>query len=113
MNKEVSKYISKFPKKTQTILRKIYTTIQITAPKSEDNMFYGVPNFKLNGKNLVQFAAFKKHIGFYPMPNTIKIFQKELLKYKTSEGTIKFPLDKPIPYPLIKKIVEFRVKELN
>ena len=77
---------------------------------AEEAMTYGIPTFKLNG-NLVHFAAFKKHIGFYPTPTAIEKFSKELSEYNISKGTVRFPLDKPIPYSLIKEIVRFRIEE--
>ena len=75
-------------------------------------MSYGIPTFKLNGKNLVHFSAFKEHIGFYPTPTGIEKFKKELSAYDGAKGSVKFPLNKPIPYGLITKIVQFRVKEV-
>ena len=74
-------------------------------------MAYGIPTFKLNGRNLVHFSAFKEHIGFYPTPSGIEAFKKELSAYEGAKGSVKFPLSKPIPYALITKIVKFRVKE--
>lgn len=106
----IDEYISQFPKDVQMILNKIRQLIKECAPKAEEAFAYGIPTFKLNG-NLVHFAAFKKHIGFYPTPSGIKQFKKELSNYKTAEGTIRFPIDEPIPYDLIKKIVKYRVKE--
>ena len=76
-------------------------------------MSYGIPTFKLNGKNLVHFSAFKEHIGFYPTPTGIEKFKKELSGYEGAKGSVKFPLNKPIPYALITKIVQFRVKEVT
>lgn len=110
MDTQIKKYIEKFPKAVQEKLKKIHKIISEEAPKAKEAMGYGVPTFKLNG-NLVNFAAFKKHIGFYPMPSAIKKFEKELKEYETATGTIKFPFEKPVPYELIRKIVKFRVKE--
>jgi uncharacterized protein YdhG (YjbR/CyaY superfamily) len=70
-----------------------------------------MPTFKLNGRNLVHFAAFKSHIGFYPIPSGIEAFKEELLPYKQGKGSVQFPLDRPIPYGLVEKIVRYRVKE--
>ncbi|MGY4884156.1 MAG: iron chaperone [Nanobdellota archaeon] len=106
----VDDYIIKFPKDIQDILQKLRQTIKDSAPHAKEAMSYGAPAFQLNG-NLVLYAAFKNHIGLYPTPSAIKKFKKELDGYETSEGTIKFPLDKPLPFDLIKKIVKFRVKE--
>ena len=86
-------------------------TIRKAAPEAEEAIAYHMPTFKLNGKNLVHFAAFKNHIGFYPTPSGIEAFIKELSSYKGAKGSVQFPLDKPIPYDLVKKIVIFRVKE--
>ena len=110
--KTIDEYISTFPEDIQVILQEIRKTIREGAPEAEEAMGYGVPAFRLKGEYLAYFAAFKKHVGFYPMPSAIKKFEKELSGYETSEGTIKFPLDKPIPFALIKKIVQFRVKEV-
>jgi len=74
---------------------------------------YGIPTFKMNGKNLVHFSAFKTHIGFYPSPSGINHFKSELSKYASAKGSVKFPLDQPIPYSLIKKITKFRVQEIG
>ena len=106
----IDEYISQFPEDIQEILTKIRSLIHKEAPKAEEAMSYGVPTFKLNG-NLVNFAAFKKHIGFYPTPSGIDAFRSELSDYSISKGTVRFPLDKPIPYTLIRKIVKFRVEE--
>ncbi len=107
----INEYIQTFPPEIQDILAKIRQTIHQTAPEAVEAITYQMPTFKLKGKNLVYFAAFKKHIGFYPLPSGIKSFEKELAPYARSKGTVQFPLDKPIPYDLIEKIVRFRVKE--
>jgi len=86
-------------------------TIQTAVPEAEEAISYGMPTFKLNGKNLVHFAAWKNHIGFYATPSGNVAFKKELSKYEGAKGSVKFPFDEPIPYALIKKIVVFRVKE--
>jgi uncharacterized protein YdhG (YjbR/CyaY superfamily) len=103
-------YIKTFPKEIQKILETIRQTIKITSPDVEEAISYQIPTFKLNG-NLVHFAAFKNHIGFYPGSKAIKIFRKDLAKFKSSKGAVQFPLDKPMPLSLIKKIVKHRVKE--
>ncbi|NTV22511.1 MAG: hypothetical protein HGB03_03020 [Candidatus Yonathbacteria bacterium] len=107
---DIDAYIAAFPSNIQTILKKIRRTIQKAAPRAEEKIAYGMPTFTLNG-NLVHFAAFTYHIGFYPTPSAIKKFEKELSLYKTSKGAIQFPIEKPIPYDLIEKIVAFRVTE--
>jgi uncharacterized protein YdhG (YjbR/CyaY superfamily) len=107
---EIDKYISDFPKEVQVLLKQVRATIKQAAPESTEAIKYAMPTFVLNG-NLVHFAAFKNHIGFYPTPSGIENFKDELSEYKTSKGAIQFPLDKPIPLELISKIVKFRVKE--
>ena len=108
--KDIGKYIAGFPLDVQGILKKIRVTIREAAPDAEETMSYQIPTFVLEG-NLVHFAAFKKHIGFYPTPTGTEKFQKELSVYKGAKGSVRFPLDKPIPFDLISKIVKFRVKE--
>jgi len=108
--KTIDEYIENSSKDAQPILKKIRATIQKAAPKATETINYGIPTFQLNG-NLVHFAAFKSHIGFYPTPSGIEKFKKELSDYEGAKGSVKFPLDKPIPYALITKIVKFRIKE--
>jgi uncharacterized protein YdhG (YjbR/CyaY superfamily) len=107
---EIDKYISRFPEEVQAILEKVRKTIRAAAPNAEEIMNYGIPTFQLEG-NLVHFAGFKNHIGFYPTPSGIEKFKKQLSKYDRAKGSVQFPLDQPIPYALIGKIVAFRVKE--
>jgi len=106
----IDEYISLFPKEVQTLLESLRLTIRKAAPNTEETISYQMPTFKLNG-NLVHFAAYKNHIGFYPAPSGIEAFKKELSKYKSSKGAVQFPLDKKLPRGLITKIVKFRVKE--
>ena len=107
---KIDEYIAGFPEEVQEILEKIRTTIRKAAPNAEETINYGIPTFTLKG-NLVHFAGFKKHIGFYPTPTGIERFKKELSVYEGAKGSVQFPLDKPIPYGLISKIVKFRIKE--
>ncbi len=107
----MDEYISLFPTDVQTILEKIRLTIKKAAPTAQETINYQMPTFTLHG-NLVHFAAFKNHIGFYPTPSGIENFKKELSVYEGAKGSVRFPLDKPIPYALIGKIVKFRVKEV-
>lgn len=107
----MEEYINKQPEAVRAILQKVRHTIKKAVPKSAESFSYGVPAFKLNGKNLVLFAGFKKHLGIYPGPEAIEAFQKELSDYKTAKGTIQFPFDKPIPYSLIAKIVKHQSRE--
>jgi uncharacterized protein YdhG (YjbR/CyaY superfamily) len=106
----IDEYIATFPKEIQKILEEIRATIKAAAPDAEEKISYQMPTFTLNG-NLAHFAAFKKHIGFYPTPTGIEKFKKELSAYEGAKGSVQFPLDKPIPYDLISKIVKFRAKE--
>lgn len=108
--RDIDEYIAGFPKHVQEILEKIRMTIRKAAPDAEEIIKYQIPTFTLKG-NLVYFGAFKKHIGFYPAPSGIEEFKEELSVYEGAKGSIKFPLDKPIPFALISKIVKFRVKE--
>ncbi len=108
--KTIDEYISLFPDNVQNILEKLRLTIKESAPTAEEVISYGIPTFKLNG-NLVHFAAFKNHIGFYPTPSGIETFKKELSQYKNAKGSVQFPIAKPIPFDLVRKIVKFRVKE--
>ena len=109
-SKTIDGYIKTFPEDIQRILEKMRKTIRRAAPEAVESISYQIPTFKLNG-NLVWFAAFKKHIGFYPTSSGIQAFKKELSPYKAAKGSVQFPLDKPIPYDLVEKIVKFRLKE--
>lgn len=104
----IEEYVKTFPKDIQKILGTVRQTIKKSAPAAEEAISYQIPTFKLNG-NLVHFAAFKNHIGFYPGSEAIRVFKKEIKSYKSSKGAIQFPIDKPMPLTLIRKIVEFRV----
>jgi len=106
----VDEYIAPFPQETQRLLQLVRGAIRETVPDAEEVISYGMPGYKFNGM-LVWFAGYKKHIGFYPKTNAIKVFKKELTGYKTSKGAIQFPLDKPLPVTLIKHIVKLRAKE--
>ncbi len=109
----INQYIQTCPKPVQPILQKIRQAIQQAAPQAVEVISYGMPAFKFNGKTLVYFAGWKEHIGFYPIPSSLVAFKKELALYKHAKGSVQFPLNQPIPYALIKKIVRFRVKELG
>lgn len=106
----IDEYIIQFPVETQVLLQKLRETIRKVAPGAKEVISYGMPAFRQNGI-LVYFAAFKNHIGFYPTPLPIRVFKEELSEFKTSKGAIQFPLNKPLPVLLIKKIVKFRVEE--
>jgi uncharacterized protein YdhG (YjbR/CyaY superfamily) len=106
----IDNYIKGFPPEVQNILEKIRETIRKNAPEASETIKYGIPTFVQNG-NLVHFAGYKKHIGFYPSPSGIAAFTDETTIYHTGKGTLQFPMNKPIPYSLISKIVKFRVNE--
>jgi uncharacterized protein YdhG (YjbR/CyaY superfamily) len=108
--KSIDQYIGTFPEDVQKILKQVRQIIKEAAPDAEETINYQIPTFKLNG-NLVHFAAFKNHIGFYPTPSGQKAFQKELSIYKGGKGSIQFPINEPMPLDLIKKIVRYRAKE--
>ena len=109
--KTIDEYIAGFPKDVQEILQKIRMTIRKAAPDAEETISYEIPTFKLQDKYLIYFAAYKKHIGFYGAPRGNPEFDEDLSVYQTGKGTLQFPLNKPIPYNLITKIVKLRVKE--
>ena len=108
--KTIDEYIKTFPEDVQRILEKMRKTIRNAVPEAVEAISYQMPAFKLNGA-LVYFAAFKNHIGFYPTSSGIEEFKKELSPYKGGKGSVQFPIEKPIPYDLVKKIVIFRMKE--
>ena len=110
--KDIDEYISRFPLDIQDILEQIRVTIKKVVPEAEETISYGIPTFNLNGTYLIYFAAYKNHIGFYPVPGSIEKVDKDFASYKTSgKGTIQFPLNKPIPLNLITKLVKFKVTE--
>lgn len=108
--KSVDGYISQFPGDIQETLEKIREIIKEEAPEAKETISYQMPAFRVNGKALVYFAAWKDHIGLYPLPSGIKAFKKQLAKYNQAKGSVQFPIKK-VPYNLIKKIVKFRAKE--
>src|SRR6516162_8008107 len=107
---KIDEYIAGFPADVQRVLQEMRRIVRAAAPDAAEAIKYRMPTFVLNG-NLVHFAAFEKHIGFYPTPSGIEAFKEELSAYHTAKGSVQFPLDKPVPFKLIRKIVEFRVKE--
>jgi uncharacterized protein YdhG (YjbR/CyaY superfamily) len=108
--KNIDEYIAGFPDDIQELLTRIRLMIKEVAPEAQETIKYQMPTFTLHG-NLVYFAAYKNHIGFYPVPSGIEKFKDELSIYKQGKGSIQFPLDKPIPFDLIRRIVQFRVEE--
>jgi uncharacterized protein YdhG (YjbR/CyaY superfamily) len=108
--KTTDEYIATFQKNIQIILEELRQAIRDSAPNAEEAISYQMPTFKLKG-NLVYFAAFKNHIGFYPTSSAIEAFKEELSDYEVTKGTVRFPINKPIPFDLVKKMVKYRVKE--
>ncbi|MGD9345520.1 MAG: DUF1801 domain-containing protein [Candidatus Aminicenantes bacterium] len=108
--KTIDEYISVFPKNIQDKLNELRRVIHEVASGAEETISYQIPTFKLEG-NLVHFAAFEKRIGFYPTPSAIRAFKKELSLYDIAKGSVKFLIDTPIPFDLVRKIVKYRVKE--
>lgn len=106
----IDEYIADFPAELQVILTKIRQVIKEAAPDAKEKISYQMPAFELNG-NLVYYAAFKKHIGFYPTAGGVSAFQEELSAYKGAKGSVQFPFNKPIPYDLIRRITEYRAAE--
>jgi uncharacterized protein YdhG (YjbR/CyaY superfamily) len=107
----IDQYIANLPNEVKAILEKIRAIIREEAPDAKEAMKYGIPTFTLNKGNLVHFGAFPKHIGFYPTPSGIEAFKQELSGYESAKGSVQFPLDRDMPYDLIRRIVAFRVKE--
>jgi len=108
--KTIDEYIARYPHDVAQILTQIRSVIKESAPGAVEKISYQMPTFYLNG-NLVHFAAFEKHIGFYPTPRGIEAFKDEIARYKWSKGAVQFPIDEPMPYDLIRRIVQFRVAE--
>jgi len=110
MPKDIDEYFERHSTEDQRLLRQMRATIQKAAPTATEKISYGIPTFYLN-RNLVHFAAFANHIGFYPTSSGIAAFQKQLAPFKWSKGAVQFPKDRPLPLTLVAKIVKFRVKE--
>lgn len=106
----IDEYIGTFPADIQAILQELRVTIKAAAPEATEKISYQMPTFYLKG-NLVHFAAFKSHIGFYPAPSGIETFQQELAGYKSSKGAVQFPIEEPLPLELVSRIVRFRAEE--
>ncbi len=106
----IDDYIKSFPVDVQKKLESIRRLVKKLAPEAQEKISYQIPTFYLNG-NLVHFAAFKNHIGFYPTPRGVSAFQKELSRYKNGKGSVQFPMDEPLPLDLIKRIVQFRLEK--
>jgi uncharacterized protein YdhG (YjbR/CyaY superfamily) len=107
----IDEYIASFPPEIQEKLQGIRAVIRKAAPEAEEAIRYGIPTLRLDGHNLVHFAAFKDHLSFFPTSSGVAKFQEELSAYQLSKGTIQFPLNGPVPYDLVERIVRFRVRE--
>jgi len=112
-SKTIDEYIESFPENVQDILEKLRDTVRKAAPGAAESISYQMPTFKLDKKKLVYFSAWKNHIGFYSIPVGDAAFRKELSPYSGEKGSLRFPMDKPIPYDLVKKIVMFRMREIR
>lgn len=111
--KTIDDYIASFPRKIGTLLQQMRKTIHAAAPDAEEAMRYGLPTFRLHGKNLVHFGAFKTHIGFYPTPAGVTAFKKDWKPYKTSKGAVQFPLEKKLPLVLVGRVTKFRQRTMK
>ena len=107
----IDEYISTFPAETQRLLQEVRETIRTAAPKAGEKISYGIPTFILNDTYLIYFAGWKNHISVYPIPSGSETFNKQVSKYMAGKGTLKFPIDKPLPLKLIKQIVKYRLAE--
>lgn len=107
----IDEYIAEFPPETREVLEEVRALIKAAAPEATETISYAIPTFDLNGKHLVHFAGYAKHVGFYPVPSGLEAFTEELKPYKRGKGSVQFPLDRPMPADLIRRIVEFRVTE--
>jgi uncharacterized protein YdhG (YjbR/CyaY superfamily) len=107
----IDEYIGQFPPETQKLLQEVRALVREGAPGATESISYAIPTFDLNGRHLVHFAGFKYHIGLYPTPSGVEAFKEELEPYKSGKGSAQFPIDKPLPVGLIRRIVAFRVEE--
>ena len=107
----IDEYIMEFPPETQAVLEEMRALIRATAPGATELMSYAIPTFDLNGKHLVHFAGYAKHVGFYPGASGVAAFREDLKVFKSSKGSVQFPLGSPLPADLIRRIVAFRVEE--
>lgn len=107
----IDEYIAEFSPETQKVLEEMRALIAATAPDATETISYAIPTFDLNGKHLVHFAGYANHVGFYPVPSAMEAFKDELAPYRHGKGSAQFPLDKPLPVDLIRRVVEFRIDE--
>ncbi|MEP7291027.1 MAG: DUF1801 domain-containing protein [Chloroflexota bacterium] len=109
---DINEYIDAFPENVQRLLEAMRQTIQKAVPEAEEAIKYGMPTFRLRGKNLISFAAYKKHIGFYPKPSPVdETLEKQLLAYKGSKSSLHFPLNTPLPVDLLNEVIRCRVEQ--
>jgi uncharacterized protein YdhG (YjbR/CyaY superfamily) len=111
--KTIDEYIADFPPETQKVLMELRALINSFAPGAEELISYAIPTFNLSGRHLVHFAGYARHIGFYPTASGIEAFREELKPYKSAKGSVQFPLGRPLPRDLIRRIVEFRVEQVT
>jgi uncharacterized protein YdhG (YjbR/CyaY superfamily) len=107
----IDEYIAGFPAETAKVLAELRALIKSTAPDATETISYAIPTFDLNGRHLVHFAGYARHVGFYPIPTGVEAFREQLKPYKQGRGSVQFPLGRPLPTDLIRRIVEFRVRE--
>ena len=107
----IDEYIAGFPPETRRILEEVRATIRAAAPDATETISYAIPTFDLNGRHLVHFAGYAGHIGFYPTPNGVAEFEAELSEFHQGKGSVQFPLSRPVPLDLIRRIVQFRVAQ--
>ena len=107
----IGEYIAEFPPETQKVLEELRALIKASAPDATETISYAIPTFDLNGKHLVHFAGYERHVGLYPAPSGLEAFKKDLKPYKSGKGSVQFPLGQPLPKDLIRRIVEFRVEQ--
>jgi uncharacterized protein YdhG (YjbR/CyaY superfamily) len=107
----IDEYIARFPGETQKVLAELRALIKAAAPGATECISYAIPTFDLNGRHLVHFAGYARHVGFYPIPSGMEALKEELKPYKQGKGSAQFPLDQPLPKDLIRRIVEFRVRD--
>ena len=109
----IDEYIAEFPPETRAALQELRTLISAAAPEASETISYAIPTFDLEGKHLVHFAGYAQHVGLYPTPSGLAAFKEDLAPYQSGKGTARFPLGRPLPVELIRRIVEFRVREVT
>jgi uncharacterized protein YdhG (YjbR/CyaY superfamily) len=107
----IDEYIAQFPAETQLVLQEVRELIHAHAADATESISYAMPTFDLDGRHLVHFAGYRRHVGFYPIPSGMEAFKEELSRYKTGKGSVQFPLSEPLPRELIARIVDFRVAD--